>query len=757
MEFDIAQAPKRDSKVWTQGTITWDEIVAWMDTPAKVKAAGNYVMGKLKGTRRSKTTILSRGMLTLDVDSPDPGFAEGLEMVLPYAAAVHTTFSATLELPRYRVLIPLDRNVLPDEYHTAAAAVMQELGLHQFDPGSVQPERYMFKPSMTTKKAYKAFVVEGPIASADALLANFQADLSQVPAPRVHKNKRDPFAIEGTIGAFNRAYTDFATLIREYELPYEPAGADRWQLAGSAAAAGMGTVQPGLVYSHHTNDPAYGQTCSAFDLVRLHLHGELDEKVSSGTPVNRLPSNKEMLETASKDLNVVRELVGSDFDEELKATGDAIMHDNWRMAFSLDPRTGKPNDTIDNWDLLLDHDKAFKALLFNEMTMAIEIGGNLPWRDLTPGRETFGSSDRASLALHIEREYGIRPPRAYLDDLISDKAMNLRINPVRDYLLSLEWDGTPRVETCLPGVTPTTFTRLVARKAMVAAVARMMEPGCKWDHMLVLYGAEGLGKSHWVERMSKGYSSELGRLGDKDTLIAMQRSWIMMSDEGHNMRKADFDAQKSFITRTSDTFRMPYEREAQEKKRHCVIWGSTNDETFLRKQEGNRRFHIVKCETKVDFDKLTDRYIDQVWAEAMHMYRAGEQLWLGEEESLMASEEREAFTEEDASVGLIQAYLDTSIPDGWDGMSPESRQMWLMNQEDGFEAGTNRIDRVCSLQIWVEAMGRRRGDHKRLDLIEITNALKQVPGWQRAAGRKRVPGYGPQAVFERIPDDDDLI
>lgn len=758
MEFDIAQAPKRDSKVWTQGVITWAEVVAWMDSPAKVKAAGNYVMGKLKGTRRSKTTILSRGMLTLDVDSPDPGFAEGLEMVLPYAAAVHTTYSATVELPRYRVLIPLDRNVFPDEYHTAAAAVMQDLGLHQFDPGSVQPERYMFKPSMTTKKAYNSFVIDGPLASADALLANFQADLSDAPPPRLSKNKRDPFSLQGTIGAFNRAYADFATLIREYELPYDPAGADRWQLSGSAAAAGMGTVAPGLVYSHHTNDPAYGQTCSAFDLARLHLHGELDEKVGADTPINRLPSQREMLETASKDLNVVRELVGSDFDEELKAKGDAIMHDNWRMAFSIDARTGKPNDSIDNWDLLLDHDAAFQGLLFNELSMAIETDRDLPWRALLPGRETFDSGDRASLALHIERTYNIRPPRAYLDDLIIDKAKGRRVNPVVDYLNTLQWDGVARVETCLPGVVPTPFSRLAARKAMTAAVARMMEPGIKWDHMLVLYGPEGLGKSHWVDTMARGYSASLGRLGDKDTLIAMQRSWIMTSDEGHAMRKADFDAQKEFITRTADIFRMPYEREAQVQKRHCVIWGSTNEEAFLRRQEGNRRFHIVRCEDKVDFDLLTDYYVDQVWAEALHLFRNGEQLWLTEEESELASREREQFTEEDATVGLIQAYLDTAIPDDWERMSPESRQMWLMNAEDGFAAeGTGRIDRVCSLQIWVEAMGRRRGDHKRQDLIDITNALKQIPGWRKARGRKRVSGYGPQLVFERIPDDVDLI
>lgn len=768
--FAIATAPKRNSFHWEQGEITWAELLSWLDAPANHKACGNYVLGTLRQTtvrhkpedppctklHRNKLAVVNRGVLTMDVDHPDAEFLDRVRE-LPYLVAYHTTFSSTPWEPRYRLWIPLDREIAPDEYHTAAASVMQTLGEESFDTGSVEPERFMFRPSAPGAEAYASEVLEGEVASADALLEDFNPDLSNLPAPKPPRGKRDPYEIEGTVGAFNRAYEDWASLIHEYELPYEEQANDRWTLAGATAAAGMGPVNgaPGLVFSHHANDPAHGRACSAFDLARLHLYSDLDDGVKEGTPVNRLPSHKAMLETASLDLRVVNELVGQDFVQEMDDTTDAVVADNWRLGLSISARTGQPNDTIGNWDLIANNDRVFRGLYFNELSMAIETEVDLPWRALA-NRPTFDTGDRSSFALHIEREYNIRPARSYLDDLINDRARHRRVNPVADYLQSLVWDGTPRVETALPGVTPTTYTRLVARKVLVGAVARMLDPGVKWDHMLVLFGSEGLGKSYWVDKMARGYSASLGRIGDKDTLITMQRSWIMLSDEGHSMRKADFDAQKEFLTRTADIFRMPYDREAMVHKRHSVIWGTTNEEVFLRRQEGNRRFLIVHCEQAVDFEAMTDEYVDQVWAEALTMYRAGEQLWLTDEESATAAQAREPFIEEDVLTGQIQEYLARLVPADWDRMSPEARQLWLANQADGFSAGTEPLRKTCSAQVWVEGLGRRYGEHRRVDLMEINNALKTIPGWTVLPGRHRVEGYGPQQVFVRTEDSDVL-
>src|SRR5690606_18007987 len=200
---------------------------------------------------------------------------------------------------------------------------------------------------------------------------------------------------------------------------------------------------------------------------------------------------------------------------------------------------------------------------------------------------------------------------------------------------------------------------------------------------------------------------------------------------------------------THDVFRLPYDREATVHPRHCVIWGSTNDEIFLRRQEGNRRFLIVHCEDKVDFDVLTEEYIAQVWAEAVHLYRQGELLYLTEEEAAMAAEERERFTEEDALAGMVQEYLTTLVPEDWDEMSPDQRRTWLANRADGMvSVGTHPMTRVCTAQIWSEALGRNNlREPRRTDLLELANIMKHMPGWRALPGRHRVPGYGPQVVY----------
>lgn len=765
MKFAIATAPKRDSRHWTAGTVTWDEIVEWMESPADKKEAGNYVLGTLKpdtivvhkkgeqpcgpNLHRRKDLVLSRSAITLDVDYPKRGFADQVELTFPHMAVLHTTYSSSPDEPRYRLIVPTDREMLPDEYITAAQSVMQSLGTDQFDPGSDQPERYMFRPSASEPSWFEYRVISGDPAEVDNLLLNFEEDLSTKAMPKPNRTKRNPFEIEGVIGAFNRAYDDWDLLIETYELPYEKVDEDRYQLTGSRSQAGMGPVQgvEGFVYSHHANDPAYGRTCSAFDLVRMHWFSNLDEGQDKQTPVNRLPSHIAMLDVATTDFRVTAELVGVDFSAEMD---DDVETQNWRLRLRLTPRTGAFVDCIQNWDLITENDPLFSMLYYNELSLSPEVDGDLPWRAVTPNTRILSNTDRWNWVYYIEREYGFRATRALMDSLIDTKAGDRMVNPVRDYLADLTWDGIPRLDSCLPGVKPTPLTRKIARLVMVAAVARMFEPGIKFDHTLVLYGSEGLGKSWWIDKMARGYSSSLGALDNKDTLLAMQRSWIMISDEGHSLRKGDADVQKEFLTRREDMFRMPYDRETLVHPRHCVIWSTTNDETFLRRQEGNRRFLIVHCEDKVNFDNVTDQYVDQVWAEAVYRYREGMPLFLNDEDSKIVAAERERFIEEDALAGVLQEYLETPIPDDWWNRSPEGRRQWIIDYQEGFEkAGTGRIDRTCSTQIWVEALGRRIGDHRRTDLLDITNALKRLPDWSQSTGRIRLPGYGPQTIFIR--------
>lgn len=776
MTLSIATAPKRDSKTWKNEVVTWDAFKSWCAKPGNKKEAGNYVFGRLNGTRRSKRTIEARSALTLDVDFPQAGFITDV-MMFPFNLVWHTTYSSAPDNERYRIIIPLDREVTPAEYVGCVISVMDMLGTEQFDLGSTQPERYMFLPAAQKPDFYSWGEVEGPIATADDLIMSANTVVTDYVAPTPSRSKRDPFKIEGVVGAFNRVYENLDDLIADFDLPYDKVG-DKWLHRGSLGAPGMGPVpeREGLWYSFHALDPTFMQTCSAFDLVRIHQYGEADEDAKPNTPVNKLPSHTRMLdEVLNGNTEVANKVMGetwrSDFAgpsagpapagapaqrQAPSAPVAAPSGGDWRTGLALN-QAGSVRDNLDNWDLILTHDPVFRGLTFNERTQAIEPVGDLPWRPVTKSSKAWSKEgDGTLLGLHLERTLRLKVPQARIDVMVLRSAFSNRTDPVVDYLNALTWDGQERVETCLPGVKATDFTRLAARKSLVAAVARAMEPGVKWDHSLILFGGEGLGKSLWIERMSKGWTAELGDLRAKDTLMTVSRTWIAVADEGHSLKKADSNVMKSFMTRRYDTYRAPYAHVDTDRPRRCVVWGSTNEETFLRREAGNRRFLIVQC-SRYDIDAVTEEYVDQVWAEAVHLYRAGEPLWLDEEQAEQATEEREIFTEENPLVGQIGAYLDMPVPATWYQMSSAARFTYRQNYlELGLDEGVEMMtqDKVCALQVWYEVLNGNRKPQQ-VEVREINEAIRLLSEWYSVPKVRRFDSnYGVQRGFNRFNDEE---
>ena len=755
--LDVATAPRVDSKTWTQGNVSWGEFIGWMENPASEKQCGNYLFGRLEGTQRLATTIVSRSAVTLDVDEPQEDFLARLKAVVTGASLIHTTYSSTEDNPRYRVIIPADRSMSPDEYRAVCMTLMERVGTDDFDPGSSQAERFMFKPAASSPDLFWYQVNDGAPLPVDEYLVDDVAIGALDKPNTVHPNKRDPLTLPGVVGAFNRVY-DFQTAIDVFDLPYDAVG-DSWKYRGTKASTPPGLrllSNPNLVQSHHLSDPAHDQTCSAFDLVRIHLYGPLDENCKSGTPVNRRPSHNAMIERADQDPDVHLEAATADFDAIVGGLGMDDSDDDddtWMLQVTRSAQSRKMHDVQDNWDLITKHYPIFKSIRFNLLTMGIETTAErLPWDDKPRYTRQFGLRDHIELVYQLERDFKFRPSKTQVEQLVISCAHNNRYNPVAEYLEGLTWDGTPRVETCLPTGVRNDYTRLVARKVMCGAVARALDPGVKWDHMLVLQGAEGLGKTRWIENMAHGWRAPLGPIHLKDTLIEMHRSWIVISDEGHSLRKADAEAQKEFLTRTADVFRMPYDREAAMFDRRFVIWSTTNEGVFLRRQEGNRRFLVINVEARVDEKKLTAEYRDQVWAEAVQMYLAGESLFLTPEENDLAAVVREDATEENMHVGDIQNYMDTLVPENWDDLSTPERLEWMYNSQRGglVAPGTHPINMVCSTQIWREVLGGDQSQSLANKAIgrEISAALDLVPGWTRVSHRN-CPPYGKQRVWVR--------
>lgn len=770
LTLDLSVAPSVSSHRWEAATLTWERLVDRAHNPESVKDCGGYVAGRLKGTSRRKGQVEYRSAVTLDADAASetlPALVAGLGL----RALVHSTYSHTRAHPRYRVIIPImGPGLSEEEYPRVARGLIENLGEAQFDLGSTQPERLMFWPATAAPDEYEVVECSGETATAQGLLRDFgglHATPDHKPGP-----KRDPKELPGVAGAFNRVY-DMARAVETFHLPYDPVEGEpnRWRYTPAESKGGVIVYPDGYVFSNHASDPAYGRALSMFDLVALHVYGGEDR--AAGVPQSTAPADRPSIQRALREFaarpEIVTELVAADFADVDGDEDGARGLPEWVLEFHLHPKTGKPLDDVHNWDLLMRHDPVLRGLARNNMDLTTVTRRQFPWRTVEAGKDdALTNADRAQISAHLQRAYNMpRPAQEQLNGVIDMVAQDNAFHPVVEYLESLEWDGVSRIETYLPGAADA-YTRRVARLVAVQAVARALDPGVKVDNCLILTGRQGLGKSWFVETMARGWTCTLGPIegsGLRDTVMAMTRSWITVADEGFAMKKADAEALKQFVTLTHDVIRLPYAREHVKLPRRQVIWGTTNDAVFLRAQEGNRRFLIVEVAEKLDFGKYSDEYVNQVWAEAVHIWKTSRdkyglkdnpELFLSSEEEAAAESVRSMATEEDSMTGLIQAYLDTLVPENWVEMSPEERISWLRDEEQGIVSGTHPIDVVCSLEIWEIALQRERGKHSRVDILQITNALKQLPGWFGPMPKPtRLPFYGPQRVFARQDEPTD--
>lgn len=761
MNIELTIIQSHTSKQWFPAIITWEEFVEGAQEPATEKDCGAYMAGKATSTSRKDSRVEYRSMVTLDADKAEsdlPARVEGLGLT----ALVHSTYTHTTDKPRYRVIIPLlGPGLTEEEYPRAARGLMEALGKEQFDKTCDQPKRIMYGPSAANPDQYEVYSYSGEPATAQGILERF-GGFSAKPE---HKRgpKTDPYKLPGVVGAFNRLY-DMNRAVEEFGLPYEQVSKDRWKYTNANSTGGLCVYPDGYVYSNHASDPAGGRALCMFDLVAMHKFADLDEE--AGTPLNAAPKDRPSIQKAMQEFtelpDVKAEMTGLDIDHLGK--GEEKRADGWVSKLHIHPKTGKTLDEVHNWDLIMEHDPVLQGLAYNTMNLATVMLCDFPWRKVTPGKnEQLTNADRTQISSHIQRTYNMRrPSRELVNDVIDVVAQDHSFHPVEKYLEGLQWDGVSRIETWLPGE-QNAHTRRVARLVAVQAVARALNPGVKVDNCLILSGGEGLGKTRFIEMMSRGWHTQLASIEGsalRDTVMLMSKSWITISDEGVAMKKADADALKQFITLTHDNVRLPYAREAVELPRRQVIWGTTNSVVFLRAQEGNRRFLVVEVTKKID--AFTDEYVDQVWAEAVHIWkesrakygvRSNPDLYLSDEEEAVAKSVREAATEEDPLVGRIQNYLDMPVPDSWERMPVNERIDHLRLYESGLAKGTRRIERVCSTEIWSVLLGNTHGKMSRVDSLEIGEALRKVPGWESSgAKRERFHVFGQQRFFSRVEE-----
>lgn len=285
-----------------------------------------------------------------------------------------------------------------------------------------------------------------------------------------------------------------------------------------------------------------------------------------------------------------------------------------------------------------------KLFRYNTFTEGLEIDANAPWFSQRSGKNpNVTDEDIVLLKFFLSKTTSIEFSQDLLMEAIIVMAYRRHYHPIRNYLNSLTWDGQKRLDTWLSeygGAIDNAYTRAVGRKTLCAAVRRVFEPGCKWDHVLILEGPQGIGKSTFCRILGRMWSGDMNLdPHQKDSVHMMLGKWIIELSEMVALRWSEASALKSFITRERDTVRLSYARHAKDYPRQSIFIGTVNPDHvgYLSDMTGNRRFWIVNLPKKMQLRAFEDN-CDQLWAEAYKYYRSEELFLSGEAEILQGYE-----------------------------------------------------------------------------------------------------------------------
>lgn len=788
----IAIGNSRRDKVFKNVDITWEQFlnkvsktIRTVETVGEygkmnkakkddIKDVGGFVGGKLKDGRRSKDSVEFRSMLTLDLDYAENDLWEQVTKRFKFACCIYSTHKHKRDKNRLRLIIPLSRNVNADEYTAIGRLIASDIGIEQFDDSTYEPARLMYWPSTSSNGEFIFEKQDGEFLNPDSILSRYEdyRDSSKWPISsrqnKVIKNnishqmqalakQSNPLEKEGLIGAFCRAYTMEEAIDKFLNHIYKPSLIKgRYDYIEADSTSGLVIYEDKFAYSHHATDKAANVLCNAFDLVRIHKFSELDANIDEDTRTSRLPSFKAMRKFCTKDELVQKQITNEKMKDIGQEFGELEDNDN-KLEIDL---TGEIKDTLNNIVKILRNDKNLHGIAYNKHKDMLDVKGKLPWIRL---KEGWNDSDLASLKIYLEKKYNIWSP-AKLKDALLAVATERAFHPVIDYLEDLEeWDGKERLETLLIkylGAEDNAYTREVTRKTLVAAIARVYEPGVKFDSVLILNGKQGMGKSTLFSKLGGKWFSDnltLEDMKDKTAAEKLQGFWIMELGELAGMRKAEVENVKSFITRTDDKYRASYGVNVESHPRQCIIVGTTNNKGgFLRDVTGNRRFWPVTVDPDKALSSPWDlEDVDKIWAEALYVYKQGEELYLKGEVLEIASKEQSEAMESDDREGLVREYLNKLLPNNWSSMNLYERRKFL-NGDDlvGGQVGTEKRKAVCSMEIWCECFGKDASSLKKSDSYEITAIMSKIEGWELYSGNKtntmRFPIYNKQRAFVRV-------
>jgi putative DNA primase/helicase len=396
-------------------------------------------------------------------------------------------------------------------------------------------------------------------------------------------------------------------------------------------------------------------------------------------------------------------------------------------ALMIRTKEGHPKALLANAITALRYDPAWwDVLAFNEFSLYVVTKKPAPWKK-EPGRNWTDYDD--SMCADWLQHAGILVNSKVAGEAVQTVARENSFHPVKDYLTALEWDGTPRLDGWLVsylGAEDTPFVRASGARWLISAVARIFRPGCQVDHTLLLEGPQGIRKSTALRVMASDawFTDHISHLGSKDSRIELHGKWILEIGELDRVRRGELESVKAFLTARTDHFRVPYGRRAEDVPRSCVFAASTNDQTPLTDETGNRRFWPVECGT-INIDALS-RDRDQLWAEAYKCYCEHAPWWLDTQEL------------HDAAAGEQEKRYDPGV---WD----DTILTWIDDPKQRYETDggaqlpidpfKSSTERVTISDILIHAIGKSLDRCTQADRNAVARCLIH-DGWKRGRLRR---------------------
>ncbi len=439
-------------------------------------------------------------------------------------------------------------------------------------------------------------------------------------------------------------------------------------------------------------------------------------------------------------------LAGGKSERPRRGSGGGATHAPAWQDELLRTREGDCRATAGNLQLILRNDEAVRGLFrYNEFTARVDVVGDVPGPVALPqGPLTDAHLAALGAWLSSKKTYALSAKPPQIAEAIALAAHEYAFHPVRDYLRSLAWDGTPRIETLFAsylGARGSAYESRVAQMLFVSIVARVFQPGRKVDTVVVFESLEqGTGKTTFIHALLRPdwCVDPVETIGSRDFLMAIRGAAIVELGELSVFSRADFAKIKQAITVQVDTYRDPFARCVASYPRQCVFVGSTNQDDWNRDPTGARRFLPVRV-SAIDLDGyLSVR--DQVWAEAVHLFDAGTDYWTLP--ATAAAEVDERF-DDDPWLDPIAYWLAGKCED-----KKYPVEIDMRSTADG--GGVRRVPAALLMQ---HALGIETGKHTRAEWSRVVSVMRRL-GWRK----ERVMRNGVRAwEYVRPTEDADVV